>query len=385
MEYRILTVNEYEKNKMILPNPERRFWLDPCGIPGDGHFPVVNEDGLRSGTGELPNTETVFLRPVIEYAKDEARPYFKKGDRLDLYGYGFTAVSDTVLVCDRCISEYKFNDKPCLFKDSFLCYVLYQIFIEKQAEASKSEAFAAKKSKESLIADIYRNSLKSGSSGGQLIAGRLLSGAGLLGIGFGLGMLLTGGALGILVPVLGAAGVVGGEILSGIGRKNRITDGSEYLSENIRPLLTEVKLVAGADEGKPALADYTENGGFETSAIDNSVIKDKFAEINRLIDKIEESGNRGIIAKLKGFYIPETKKLYGITLQFQADAIETEQTKECMNMVSDSLDKTISLLKTEYDKTNEDKLQDLSIDIGIKQKMIDMNETEKKMDITLEK
>lgn len=383
MKFRIMTVNEYEKYKIILPNPERRFWLDPCGLPSDGRFPVVDENGMQNRFGEHAFMESVFLRPVIEYDSDETRPFFKQGDKLELYGYGWTAVSDTVLVCDRCLSEYKFNDVPCLFKDSYLRYVLNQIFIEKQAEARRNESKKGKLSKDGMIKEIYDRSLTADKgAGGQLAAGVALSAIGVMIAGMALGSFLEAPSFSIIWKLIIAAGALGlGGILSALGIKNKRQSGREYLADNIQPLLTEIKMVTTDKESGVSLADFNEEGEWEVSAIKDAEIRSKFTDINKLIQRINASGNRTIIAKLNGFYIPETKKLYDVCLQFEEDDIDSPQTKECMDMVRESLDKTIQLLTVEYDKANVDKLQDISFDLGVKQKMIDLNESEQGMEL----
>lgn len=383
MKFRIMTVTEYDKYKIFLPNPERRFWLDPCGIPSDGRFPVVDENGMKNRFGEHPYMESVFLRPVIEYDREETRPLFKQGDKLELYGYSWTAVSDTALVCDRCLSEYKFNDTPCLFKDSYLRYILNQIFIEKQAEARRNETKKGRLSKNELIKELYDRSLSADkSAGGQLAAGVVLSAIGVMIAGIALGSFIEAPSLSIIWKLIVAAGALGvGGILSAIGIKNKHQGGRDYLADNIQPLLTEIKMVATDTESGVALADYNEDGELETSAIKDADIRSRFVEINKLVQRINTSGNRAVIAKLNGFYIPETKKLYDVCLQFEEDDIDSPQTRECMNMVRESLDKTIQLLTVEYDKSNVDKLQDISFDLGVKQKMIDMNESEQDLEL----
>jgi hypothetical protein len=111
MIYRILKEDEYEKNKYILPNPGRKFWIESgrelevkkCGF--------VNEEGVVDRKGTYCSDTTLWMRPVIEYEKDEQRDVvFTEGQQVILYGLEWTAISEDVLVCDRCVEESKYDD-----------------------------------------------------------------------------------------------------------------------------------------------------------------------------------------------------------------------------------------------------------------------------------
>lgn len=391
MKYRILTTTEYDKYKLNIPNPRRRFWLDPSGFPGDGHFPVVNDDGMRSKFGERPDNGTVALRPVIEYEPEEARPFFSEGEKLKLYGYKWTAVSDRVLVCDTCIGDYKFADEPKLFKDSFLCYTLYQIFNEKEEEHSRNlvkgerGAKLANPDSQSLKA-LYRRSHKWQSSHStQLAAGGVLTAAGIAVAGLGVGTFFQTPGFGIVLKLALAAALAGVgifNILRAIYKHGKSSE--EFFNNNVSLMASNTADTAdntGSTSGNKIADDFR----FPAERIQEEEIRQRFETVNSLIDRIIASKKKVIRHKLEDFYVPETQKLYDISMEFAADGVDSPKSRECSQMVKDSLDKTIQLLTIEYDKANENKMQDVSFNMGVKQKMLDLNEAENRMTVSDEK
>ena len=218
MIFRILTTMEYAQYKFILPKTSRPFWLDPCGIP-TGNYPVVGENGFPDRFGQRPDCETVFFRPVIEMEPSDKLSY-TPGYKAELFGLKWKAVSKTILVCDSCVSETKFNDYPCLYKDSYLNYRINTYFnelIEQQGIGKGYDPNAAASSDstnlsvssgavindsfpEAEILDSYKKSRKTS------LFSKLVSGLGacLLGGGLvGFGIYVGSASIMSLIPAIG--------------------------------------------------------------------------------------------------------------------------------------------------------------------------------------
>lgn len=391
MKYRILTITEYEKYKLNIPNPRRRFWLDPSGFPSDGHFPVVNDDGMKAKFGELPDNGTVGLRPVIEYGEDEEKQFFSAGDRLELYGYKWTAVSDRILVCDSVIGDYKFADEPKLFKDSYLCYMLYQIFNEKHEEHTRklvkgsTGAKLVNSNSQSLKALYSKSREWKGSHSSQLFTGSILTAAGVAVAGLGLGTFFQTPGLNIVWKLALAVGLVGiglFNVLRAVYKHGKASE--EYFNNNVSMLASDAESIMG-NTGNVSTNQISDDFRFASERINEKEIRDRFELVNNLIDRIISTKKKVIRHKLEDFYVPETQKLYDISMEFAADGVDSPKSRECRQMVKDSLDKTIQLLTIEYDKANENRLQDVSFNMGVKQKMLDLNEAENKMTVSQEK
>ena len=129
MKYRILKEEEYEKHKFVLPNPNRRFWIESSRELGPKRCGFVNDEGTVDRNGTYCSDTTLWIRPVIEYEKDEKKDIeFSEGKKVILHGLEWTAISDTVLVCDRCVEDVKFDDSTTDFEKTFLRGGNYSIF-----------------------------------------------------------------------------------------------------------------------------------------------------------------------------------------------------------------------------------------------------------------
>lgn len=209
---------EYEQYKFIIPKPSRSFWLDPCGIP-NGNYPVVNDDGVRDKFGQRPDCSTVSFRPVIEVQPSDGLSY-QPGYKVELFGYKWTAVSKTLLVCDSCVAETKFNDTPCLFKDSYLNYRINTYFNELKNQrgigkpydpdtAAKSSGTALSTNVDAVSPDIFPRSEILGyyeKSKKTSFANKFFSGLGVCLMGYGLvdfGIGVGSAAIMSFIPAIG--------------------------------------------------------------------------------------------------------------------------------------------------------------------------------------
>ena len=70
MQYRILRESEYEKNKYILPNPGRRFWIESESELGLKRCGFVNDEGVLDKKGAYcsdtsPKESNTILGPAL--------------------------------------------------------------------------------------------------------------------------------------------------------------------------------------------------------------------------------------------------------------------------------------------------------------------------------
>lgn len=354
MIYRILKEDEYEKNKYILPNPGRKFWIESgrqlevkkCGF--------VNEEGVVDRKGTYCSDTTLWMRPVIEYEKDEQRDaVFTEGQQVILYGLEWTAVSDDVLVCDRCVEESKFDDHDTDFDNSYLKYAIYQYMKRRSAE----EAFNPPKS----LGDIPDSEIEvdedefSYSFLSNLICIFLAAAAGIV---------CTLSFSPISVSVF-ALVVVASAVIMGKYNVRKIKEGIRNTKKKYRKKIVEQQTKVKEISIKKSEHELSLEG------IEDASVKAKAEEINNLLKGLMKTGNKTASAKVKFFYLPETQKTLEMYHKIAENGIDTPNSRECLGIISENLDKTIKLLKIEYDKAASDDLLDAQLSSGVIGKMLD--------------
>ena len=414
MNFRIPTVSEYEKYKFNIPNPSRPFWLDPCGLPGDGLFPVVGDDGILKKFREHPDNPSVYLRPLVEFDRAGEKHLFKPYEKVDFLGYRWTAVTQDAILCDSCLGETQFNDKPCLFKDSYLRYRLCQFMNERLDNMGhpdyvvgiNSEKKAKKEAKKELLDDksaiisLYNKcTVRTPGERAGLYFGFALLTLSILAFG----IMCALGEPGLMLLCL--ASLFFGGFLLICSEHSRHKRGKAEFINNIE---SSIALDAQANRLKlPTVSDsdftettsygfseeYDENSfsevvseikdkavnklagitgikkagireAFRTESISDEKLKQKFSDINRLINGIRSVGNRSVNAKLDSFFIPETQKLYSIATGSANDGIDSPNKTKYTDMLNENLDKTVQLLTLEYDRVHEAEITDMNIRLG---------------------
>ena len=361
MKYRILKEEEYEKHKFVLPNPNRRFWIESSRELGPKRCGFVNDEGTVDRNGTYCSDTTLWIRPVIEYEKDEKKDIeFSEGKKVILHGLEWTAISDTVLVCDRCVEDVKFDDSTTDFENSYLKYAIYQYFRKR----SSVEAITASSGKQE--ADLTATIAEAGSSSGIML---------------NLAGMLTAGITGVICtlsfsPVAALIGVAAslGLGIFNISKIKKFFSKKKSVEIPTLGLTTEPEMPAEKNEQELKLS---------TGNITDSVICGKTAEINKLIDALIKTGNRTILSKVKFFYLPETQKTLELYDKIQENGIDTPNSKECLDIISENLDKTIRLLRIEYDKASADDVLDARLQSGIIGKMLDDAEKAENLELKL--
>ena len=354
MIYRILKEDEYETNKYILPNPGRRFWIESgrelevkkCGF--------VNEEGMVDRKGTYCSDTTLWIRPVIEYEKDEQRDIvFTEGQQVILYGLEWTALSEDVLVCDRCVEEAKFDDHDTDFDNSYLKYAIYQYLKRRSAEEAFNLPASAEDTRDDEI-EVDENEF-SYSFLSNLICIFLAAAAGIV---------CTLSFSPISISMF-AVVVVASAVIMGKYNVRKIKEGIRNTKKKYRKKMAE-------QQRKPKEISV-KKGDYELNLerIEEGSIKDKAMEINNLLDGLMKTGNKTAMAKVKFFYLPETQKTLEMYHKLAENGIDTPNSRECMGIISENLEKTIKLLKIEYDKAASDDLLDAQLSSGVIGKMLD--------------
>jgi len=362
MKYRILKEKEYEACKLNLPNPGRRFWVEKDEGKTDTRCSFVNEEGQIDRFGTFGSDTTLWMRPVIEYDPGEKKEIeFKEGQQVLLHGLEWTAISDNILVCDRCVEQVKFDDSTRDFDNSYLKYALYQYFkrriaAEETGENSGTEIIEADEDKETssgTVPNIF------------FLLLAVTSGALAAAFFSPVSVILSAVAVGITAGVMSSY------------NKKKIKEAIKNAKKKGKKAVAKVKQATG----EPSV----EESGFHLTAdnITDPVIKEKTDKINNLIDGVMKTENRTAQAKVKFFYLPETQKTLELYYKLTENGIETPNTKECMDIISENLDKTIKLLTIEYDKAVSDSLLDAQMSQGIIGKMLDNAENEEQSKIVL--
>ena len=348
MQYRILTAEEYEQYKYILPNPGRRFWVDKPGMPAK-RCSFINEDGVMDRFGTFSSDTTVGLRPVIEYTPGEKREIlFSEGQAVLLHDLKWTAISENILVCDRCVEEMKFDDESNVFENSYLKYALYQYFKRVTArEAIQAPAPSIQEIEDE--SDIEVDFSKS-----------LFSNILFIFIAVAAGIICALSFSPISISVFAIVEICMAVLAVSYNVKRIkeavIKDRKKKLKKNGSPVPETIV-------SEPALPK--ENLKLIPSKIADGEIKEKIEEINGLFDALEKTGNRTIKSKVKFFYLPEMQKTLELYEKLNESGIETQSTKECMDIIKDNLDKTIKLLTMDYDKAVSETLLETKLSGGV--------------------
>ena len=366
MKYRILKEEEYEKNKYILPNPGRRFWIESSRELGPKRCGFVNDEGMVDKNGTFCSDTTLWIRPVIEYEKGEKRDIvFSEGQQVILHGLEWTAVSEDVLVCDRCVEDVKFDDSETDFENSYLKYAIYQYF---RKQSSREALTVAQKTREQEAED--KEALD-----GEFSAGFIINLIGIF-IAVVTGIFCTLSFSPIAISVFAVTEVLMAVILGTYNIK-RI---KKYLKE--KRAEDKKNLAMMKEPEQPAIAKDTEVK-LSTGGITDQEICGKTEEINRLLEAIMKTGNRPAQSKIKFFYLPETQKTLELYGKLRENGIDTPNSKECLDIISENLDKTIKLLRIEYDKAASDDLLDARLQSGVIGKMLNDAENAGKSELKL--
>lgn len=354
MIYRILKEKEYEESKYILPNPGRRFWIESDRELDVKKCGFVNDEGVVDKKGAYCSDTTLYMRPVIEYEKDEQRDIvFTEGQQVILYGLEWTAISENVLVCDRCVEEVKFDDHDTDFENSYLKYAIYQYLKRRSAE----EAF----NPPSSIEDIPDSEIEVDESE---FSYSFLSNLICIFMAAAAGIVCTLSFSPISISVF-ALVVVASAVIMGKYNVRKIKEGIRNTKKKYRKKIVEQQTKAkeiAVKKGEYALS---------LEGIEDESVKSKASEINNLLDGLMKTGNKTATAKVKFFYLPETQKTLELYHKLAENGIDTPNSRECMGIITENLDKTIKLLKIEYDKAASDDLLDAQLHSGVIGKMLD--------------
>ena len=397
MQYRILRESEYEKNKYILPNPGRRFWIESESELGTKKCGFVNDEGVLDKKGAYCSDTSFWLRPVIEFDKDEQRDIvFTEGQQVYLYSLEWTAISEDVLVCDRCVEDVKFDDNETSFENSYLKYALYQYMKRRSSE----EAFKAPASKSDNSSDITELDVDESEFSYSFLSNVLCI---FLAAAAGIVCTLSFSPISIsmfAIVVVAMSFILGKynvkKIKEGIintkkkYREKMVADQSPKITAkdgkvSVYGLTYDQKAGSGKTAKDGTTDAFTVKGEYalDTEGLSDEEVIAKTSEINKLLEAIMKTGNRTAQSKVKFFYLPETQKTLQLYDTLSENGIETQNTKECMQIISENLDKTIRLLKIEYDKATDDTLLEARLSSGVIGKMLSDAENQESNKIQL--
>ena len=367
MKYRILKEEEYEKYKMMLPNPRRRFWIESKKDFGPKKCGFVNDEGILDTRGAYCSDTTFWIRPVMEYEEGEKRELtFTAGQQVILYGLEWTAVTDNILVCDRCVEESKFDDNGAAFEDSYLNYAIHQYFMRRTSEYAFNAPVAEEGKKGSTDLDV---------SEGEYSSSALANGFGI--IMTAVAAFLCGFFFSPVSVSIAAILAIIMCVVLGKYNTNKVKEGisktkSRFKNEIVNKQARQIEMNTARSEYALALEGITE-----------PEVTGRVKEINNLLEAIMKTGNRSAQSKVKFFYLPETQKTLELYKKLSENGIETQNTGECMDIISENLDKTIKLLKIEYDKATADSVLDARLSSGMIGKMLDDAENQENTQIVL--
>ena len=176
-----------------------------------------------------------------------------------------------------------------------------------------------------------------------------------------------------VIAATAAVGVLAAVMVTNNKKKNdRLTEKAKSSTIKGPAILNQPPEEAAVENNGPRLV---------ADNIPDPVIKEKTDKINNLVDGLMKTGNRTTQAKVKFFYLPETQKTLELYHKLAENGIDTPNSKECMDIISENLDKTIKLLTMEYDKAVSDSLLDMRMSQGVIGKMLDnaVNEEQNKI------
>ena len=357
MKYRILTAEEYEKHKYILPATGRRFWLDKADIR-EKFCSFVNEDGMIDRFGTICSDSSVWLRPVIEYDPGEEREtLFEEGQGVHLYGMMWTAVSEDILVCDRCVESLKFDDACNDFEKSYLKYALYQYF--KKLVSSEKAGLPAPVEEESGT-DVAVNI-----SFPKIVFANFLFL--LIAVVVGIMCVLSYSPFSLIIFVIAEL------IMTALACSYNISKIKDAvkLSRRSGKKDAEKRQRVLAVTDTPALTVSEAELKLDTIGIEDADILEKIGTINGLFAAIKKTGNNMASSKVKFFYLPETQKTLELYRTLSQNDIDTPNSRECMDIIRDNLDKTVKLLRMDYDNAISGQLLETKMSGMVYGKLLD--------------
>ncbi len=356
MKYRILTAEEYEKHKYILPATGRRFWLDKADIR-EKFCSFVNEDGMIDRFGTICSDSSIWLRPVIEYEPGEEREaLFEEGQGVHLHGMMWTAVSEDILVCDRCVETLKFDDTCNDFEKSYLKYALYQYFKKIVSKEKAGLPVTQEESGQDIAVNISFPKI--------VFANFLFL---VIAVVVGIMCVLSYSPFSLIIFVIAELIMTALACYYNIGKIKDAVKLSRRNEKKDAPAAQQTAVLTD----NPALTDAAADLKLDTLGIEDAGILEKTATINGLFDAIKKTGNTMAGSKVKFFYLPETQKTLELYRSLSENDIDTPNSRECMGIIRDNLDKTIKLLRMDYDSAISGQLLETKLSGQVFGKMLD--------------
>lgn len=108
-EITLLSTEEYETNKEIIPHVDVCWWLRAPGYYSDT-VACVEYDGSVYYPGDVVDVGCNAVRPVVALRPSEASiPNLTVGDKIEMAGYTWTILRDELALCDDVVGCTEFR------------------------------------------------------------------------------------------------------------------------------------------------------------------------------------------------------------------------------------------------------------------------------------
>lgn len=105
----LLSIEEYEANKEIIPHVDDCWWLRSPGYYSDS-VAGVEYDGSVYYPGDVVDVGCNAVRPVVALRPSESGiPNLNVGDKIEMAGYTWTILRDELALCDDVVGCTEFR------------------------------------------------------------------------------------------------------------------------------------------------------------------------------------------------------------------------------------------------------------------------------------
>jgi hypothetical protein len=268
----------------------------------------------------------------------------------------WTAVSEDILVCDRCVETLKFDDTCNDFEKSYLKYALYQYFKKIVSKEKAGLPVTQEESGQDIAVNISFPKI--------VFANFLFL---VIAVVVGIMCVLSYSPFSLIIFVIAELIMTALACYYNIGKIKDAVKLSRRNEKKDAPAAQQTAVLTD----NPALTDAAADLKLETLGIEDAGLLEKTETINGLFDAIKKTGNTMAGSKVKFFYLPETQKTLELYRSLSENDIDTQNSRECMDIIRDNLEKTIKLLRMDYDSAISGQLLETKLSGQVFGKMLD--------------
>ena len=112
----LLSIEEYEKYKNVIPKISTWWWLRSPGLNAY-YAALVDDDGSIDNSGDGVDYREYSVRPALRISNQESK-YFKIGGRFVKYAFPWIKIADNIVIAEVPIAFHRFDETSNDYKNS---------------------------------------------------------------------------------------------------------------------------------------------------------------------------------------------------------------------------------------------------------------------------